>query len=403
MSNPPEFRFCEEWGAGQILFRNLSDPEEYKSVEFAAIAFDEITENEEYVYDAIRIRKRYDGVERIPMLAATNPTGVGRDWVYDKFVNPETSEKEGFNTEVLDSDGNPYHYKGYYYLASVPTDNPTLAPSYLDELSRMDDENKQAYFYGSWKAFQGQFFHLIPAIHQFNEDMYLPDEWLNIRGLDAGYGHPTVCLWAKIDFSGDIWIHREYSVTGQYAEYHKKHIAEMSTEDKYYLTVGDPKMWGGDRSSASNKTWREIFNNDKDGIGSFNMVKAKASQREERWQTMLDAFGYEAEWKFDEEGIKHRIIHRHPKIHISTACPLTWNSLTSRRHDQKNPDVVAKTQGLYKPGRGDDETDVVSYILMAARGKYGTSEIDQKYTERFEKNRTFAPNSLNAPVKIWTN
>lgn len=401
-SKPPEFHLCDEWGGGAILFRNLQKPDQYKSVQFGAIAFDEITENEEHIFDTILLRKRFPGVTHIPVLAATNPTGPGRSWVHRKFVDPTTREQAGVNNEILDVNGEPFKYKGFHFIKALPTDNPTLTPDYLDELSRKPEKIRKAYFEGSWEAFEGQFFDLIQELHQFDGEMEIDEGWRFYRAIDAGYGHPTVCLWGAVDYDGDLWIFREYSVTGHDAVYHKKHIAEMSSEDKYVRTVGDPKMWGGDHSVSTNKTWREVFNNDKDGVGSFNMVKAKASLREQRWDAMITAFGYDFEWQHHEDGTKSRKVNRFPNVRISTNCPLTWKSLTSRSHDDKNPDVIKKSQGLYKPGEGDDETDTLSYMLMSVSGKFGTAEKSPSYERQFARNRTYAPNTLNKSKSIWS-
>lgn len=401
-SKPPEYHLNPEFGSGQILFRNLSNPDQYKSVQFGAIAFEEITENEEHVFKTIMLRKRFPGVEHIPVLAATNPTGPGRAWVYRMFVDPETKELPGHD-DVHDHD-----YLGFHYIQALPTDNPTLAKAYLHDLNSADDKDRRAYYLGDWGAFKEQFFDLVPELHRFSRDIELPDEWPEYRAIDAGYGHPTVCLWGKVDFEGTLWVHREYSVSGHYAEYHKKHIAALSVDQygevmessRYVKTLGDPAMWKGDKSSASNVTWREIFNA-KDDIGSFEMVKARAAGKEDAWALMLNAFGCEFEWYTDKDGIKRRKILRYPKIRISEDCKCLWKSLTSRSRDDKNSDVVKKTQGMYKPGEGDDETDTLRYLFMGAiKGRFTDDEITADYNDRKSRitssaDRFYAQNSLS--------
>lgn len=391
-SKPPEYHLAPEFGSGQLLFRNLSNPDQYKSVQFGAIAFEEITEDEEHVFKTIMLRKRFPGVEHIPVLAATNPTGIGRAWVHRMFVDPETSEKAGYDAET------DHHYKGFHYIQALPTDNKTLTKGYLHDLNSADEKDRRAYYLGDWGAFAEQFFDLIPEIHRFPRDTELPDEWPEYRAIDAGANHPTVCLWGKVDFEGTLWVHREYSVSGHYAEYHKKHIAALSVDNygerkessEYIKTLGDPSMWHGDKSSAGNVTWREIFNA-KDEHGSFEMVKARAAGKSDAWQLMLNAFGCEFEWYRDANGINRRKILRYPKIRISEDCRCLWKSLTSRSRDDKNSDVVKKTQGMYKPGEGDDETDTLRYLYMGAiKGKYTDENLTEGYINRRQKIQTSA-------------
>lgn len=396
-SNPPEYHLNPEFGSGQILFRNLTTPDQYKSVQFGAIAFEEITEDEEHVFKTIMLRKRFPGVEHIPVLAATNPTGVGRAWVHRMFVDPETSEKPGYDAET------DHEYKGFHYIQALPTDNKTLTKGYLHDLNSADEKDRRAYYLGDWGAFAEQFFDLIPEIHRFPRDTELPDEWPEYRAIDAGYGHPTVALWGKVDFEGTLWVHREYSVSGHYAEYHKKHIAKLSVDNygvqkpsnEYVKTLGDPAMWHGDKSSEGNKTWREIFNA-KDEIGSFEMVKARAAGKSDAWQLMLNAFGCEFEWYRDKDGIQRRKILRYPKIRISEDCRCLWKSLTSRSRDDKNSDVVKKTQGMYKPGEGDDETDTLRYLYMGAiKGKFTDEFVTAEYRDKKQRITTNADQFYN--------
>lgn len=395
-SIPPEYHLCDFLGGGQLLFRNLQNPEHYKSVQFAAIAFDEITENEEWIFEEIMIRKRFTGVSHIPVLAATNPTGPGRAWVYEKFVDPKTRVKPKYIEEF------DHHTKGYHYIQALPTDNPTLSKDYYATLHERKPALRDAMLYGKWDAFQGQIYNLQPSVHRFSRDMDIPDEWPKFRAIDKGVAHPTVCLWGAADFEGGLWIYREYSITGQDAVWHKPRIAKLSgvrfegdseiqvlgrvpdREEVYAGTVGDPEMWRHAHSGMDDISWREVFNS-KDEYGSFDMTRAKVSKVNEGLDDLQVGFAFEEEWRENEKGIKRRVITRHPRIHISEDCECTWRSVTNASYDERDPEKMKKYQGTYGPGQGDDELKALMMMFRSAvQGKHGADgdEIGEVYQAR---------------------
>jgi len=411
-SKPPEFHLCDFLGGGQLLFRNLSDPDAYKSVQFAAIAFDEITENEEYVFEEIMIRKRFTGVSHIPVIAATNPTGPGRAWVHEKFVNEKTKVMPEYIEEF------DYHTKGYHYIQALPTDNPTLSKAYYATLKQRKPALRDAMLYGRWDTFQGQIYNLQPSVHRFSRSMDIPDEWPKFRAIDKGVAHPTVCLWGAVDFEGDLWIYREYSVTGQDAVWHKPRIAKLSGvrfqgEDEvqvlarcpsrpevYASTVGDPEMWRHGHTGMGDIAWREVFNDDKDEYGPFNMTRAKVSKVNEGLDDLQVGFSFDEQWEVRDDGTRKRIITRYPRIHISEDCECTWQSVTNASYDDRDPEKMKKYQGTYGPGQGDDELKALMMMWRSAvQGKLGKEgdEIDAGYEAR----RDGKVLERNRQPKIW--
>lgn len=68
-----EFTLNPAFGNGVICFRNLDNPSKYLSSEFAAIAIDELTLNEQTVFDFLRMRLRWVGVEDPKLIAGRIP------------------------------------------------------------------------------------------------------------------------------------------------------------------------------------------------------------------------------------------------------------------------------------------------------------------------------------------
>jgi hypothetical protein len=375
----PEYVLAEEYGGGTILFLNLADAEQYKSVEFAAIAIDEITEILEPIFDFLNLRKRYPGVKFVPVLAATNPTGPGRAWVYRRFVDPITRDKPRINEKMI-RDGKPYQSKGFNFIAALPSDNPILSDQIRDVMMNMPEKYRRAYDEGDWSVFEGMYFSMLePAVQQYDESStFIDPKWPRFRAIDSGYAHPTVCLWGAVSPDNTLWVYREYSKSLEYAEYHKEQIVLMSIDnegrpEQYVRTVGDRNMFGDRGSSYRNQTISEVYNAD-DKFGTLHMQKAYQKNKTQGWRELVNGLSFQRQISY-QEGVPIVTITRPPKVRISSGCPYTWNSLTTRTHDERNAENVKKTTGMYGPGQGDDETDDLLYLYMSSIfGLYGDEE-----------------------------
>jgi len=133
-----EFTLKPEYGSGIIAFRNLAEPENYLSVEFAIQAIDEINRNPKSKFDMLRSRLRWPGIKDVKFLAGCNP--LGEAWVKNMWVKrlfpPE--EKEQYE---------------FVYIPALPTDNPYLDQSYYKSLESLPENQRRAYLEGNWDAF----------------------------------------------------------------------------------------------------------------------------------------------------------------------------------------------------------------------------------------------------------
>ncbi len=357
-----EYRLYPEYGGGIIQFRNLDDPDKYKSVEFAMAAIDEVTEIEESEYDFLATRLRWPGIEHSPILCATNPTGVGAAWVRRRFVDPDKRDKPRKNPET------GYVSKGHYFIQALPIDNPTLPAQYLDALYKKPPKLRDAYFYGHWDVFEGQFYDLVPDVHLVRR-FEMPKEWNSFLAVDQGYAHPCAAIAARVDFDGTLWVGMDYSAVRRSPLQNKEGIAHRIAQtgfelDKFLVAVGDPSMWKTDGSLEGNRTPGEIYNAE-DEIGSFRLLKAN-NDRIAGWQALLEGFHYEQEEDRDRDGNVVTRLKKKPKIRIFDDLHFLWSSIRKLQHDDRRPEDVKKTTGEYPPGEGDDESDALRYLYMAA-------------------------------------
>lgn len=194
-----EFVLNDCLGGGTIALRNLDDPAKYLSAEFAAIAVDELTRSERNVFDSLRLRLRWPGVERPCFAAGTNPGGPGHAWVKKLWVDRDFP----LELKPLAED--------FAFLPATAYDNREhLSEQYYADLQSLPDRMRAAYLDGRWDLFEGQFFtNFEPAKHCYVtvEDKPWWSRWISI---DWGFEHPSAVYWHMQSEDGVIYTYREF-------------------------------------------------------------------------------------------------------------------------------------------------------------------------------------------------
>lgn len=116
-----------------------TDKYRYQSAEFQFIGFDELTQftEDQYRYLFSRLRRLENSYIPLRMRAASNPGGVGHDWVKQRFM----------------VEGN--EYERVFIPAKLP-DNPFIdQPSYVESLNQLDPITRRQYLEGDWTARHG--------------------------------------------------------------------------------------------------------------------------------------------------------------------------------------------------------------------------------------------------------
>jgi len=195
------FVLRREHGGGVIALRNLDDPTKYKSAEFAAIAVDELTLNPLSVFNLLRFRLRWPGVERPKFGAGTNPGGIGHAWVKKYWVTkeypPELESKRG----------------QFVLVKAKASDNPYVDPHYHEDLRTLPPEFAKQVADGDWNVYIGQYFpQFDPKIHVIRhaEAMARIQPW-HTRSLSGDWGdkHPHCFHWHAKDERNCIITYRE--------------------------------------------------------------------------------------------------------------------------------------------------------------------------------------------------
>lgn len=179
------------------------DEQQYRSAEFQYVGFDELTTFEESMYRFLFSRlRRNTGLARagvpLRMRSASNPGGIGHDWVQRHFLD--------FPTEDA------------IFIPSKLTDNPGLdQEAYLEALAYLDDVTLAQLRDGDWsvRPTGGRFDrHWLKADHLHTELPKGHEEWRWVRywdlaaseekpGKDPDY---TVGTLLGLDEQNEPWV-----------------------------------------------------------------------------------------------------------------------------------------------------------------------------------------------------
>ena len=271
----------------RILFRycdNESDALRFQGTEVDVLFIDEATQQSEEKMDKLRACVR--GVNAFPkrIYYTCNPGGEGHDWVKRLFIDRRFKETE-----------NP---DDYAFIQALVTDNRALMkqqPDYLDQLRSLPPKLREAWLYGRWDIFEGQFFEdfrtepdMIEAeaagCHLSAEELKKAHRWTHViepidlsrgearswtilRSYDFGYGKPFSCAWWAVDYDGVLYRVLElYGCTEtpneglrwtpdkQFEEIARVEREHPWLKGKTIEGVADPAIWDASRGESIYET-----------------------------------------------------------------------------------------------------------------------------------------------------
>ncbi len=251
--NDKEFGACFRFDHPKlppILFRNLDDPNKRRGAEGAAAFVDEITEMVLAAWGGIAYMVRAPGPSHRPILAATNPDGIGHAWV-KALWRPHLPLRSETGESRLSPHPNPLvRPEDYIYVPFLPKDNPLYdEETFRGLIAHLPPHVQRARRDGSWNAPEGaRFENLAEETHAFSLAERFPagvPSGLPIyMGIDYGLRAPYAGLWAFVDGDGDVFVYREDYRPGLTAKRQAERIAELtSPTERVRGCFLDPAMW----------------------------------------------------------------------------------------------------------------------------------------------------------------
>ena len=324
--NPAQFEFPS---GAKIWTGHLSNEDawtKYLGQEYQKIAIEELTliPNElDYLRLISSARSTIPGLSA-QVFGTTNPGGPGHAWVKARFVDVSRNETYFDKTSR----------KSRIFIPSKVTDNPTIMredPEYIDSLKALPDEFRRAWLDGDWDIFSGQFFQKWRHDIHVVDDFDIPNEWYKYRSIDYGFAAPLAVGFYAVDFKGNIYLYREHYEAGMELSHHIDRIIELSGDERYMMTVGDPSMWirnpqntnRSDVAAPTNMSIADIM-----GRHGINIIKAN-NERVNGWNLCRQYLNY-AE---NEE----------PKFKVFSTCKEFIRTIPSLVHDDKRPEDMDTT------------------------------------------------------------
>ncbi len=223
----------DQWGGPVLTLRNLDDPMKYKSSEFGIIAVDELTEHPVETFNVLSGSLRWPGLKDPRFIAASNPDGIGNQWVKDYFIN-----------HIYPPELQPLSNE-FNFVPALPTDNPHLDESYWIMLNSLPEDLKRAWLYGDWDVFSGRAFRTFARSTHVIQPIDIPDYWTRFVGIDSGYRAPFCALFgARNPDNGRVIIYKELYETNLTDRMQARKIMDISDDrEKKAMRFADPSMW----------------------------------------------------------------------------------------------------------------------------------------------------------------
>lgn len=262
---------------------NDKDLDRLQGTQYDVIFLDEATQLSEYQMKSIVACLR--GVNNFPkrVYYTCNPGGQGHQYIKRIFIDRKYADGEDPND--------------YTFIQSLVTDNKALMesqPDYFKQLEALPPKLREAWLYGRWDIFEGQFFEEFRetpdpqlcadagisveealAQHRFTHviepfDLNAGDKrgWNIMRSYDFGYNKPFSLAYWAVDYDGVLYrIMEMYGCTQTPNEGVKwspdeqfKRISEFEREHpwlkgrKIVDSVADPAIWDGSRGESIAET-----------------------------------------------------------------------------------------------------------------------------------------------------
>ena len=259
------------------------DLDQYQGAEFDVVFLDEATNLQEMWIRKITACVR--GVNNFPkrVYYTCNPGGVSHGYIKRLFI-----DKQYEGGEVAED---------YSFIQSLVTDNKALMksqPDYLKQLEALPPKLREAWLYGNWNIFSGQFFEdfrITPdpdlcykagisvedaleqhrfthVIKPFDINAGNRKGWNIMRSYDFGYNKPFSLGYWAIDYDGTLYrILEFYGCTQTPDEGVKwspdeqfKRIRELENQHpwlkgrKIVDSVADPAIWDRSRGESIAET-----------------------------------------------------------------------------------------------------------------------------------------------------
>ena len=306
---------------------NDRDVLRYQGQEYDIIAIDEATQLSEFRFSIFKACLR--GVSPYPrrMYLTCNPGGIGHTWVKRLFIDREFRAGE--------------HPEDYAFIPALVYDNTVLTtadPDYIRSLESLPDRLRNAWLFGRWDVFEGQFFpEFDTAVHLCSPSV-IPSYTKQFVAVDYGFDM-LAALLIGVDCEGNYWVIAEHCEAGLTLSEAAASISALAQGHRVEYVVASPDLWN--RRQDSGRSGFEIM---QECHGMPPMIPAD-NRRIPGWRILR-------EYLSQQEG--------HPTLRISTACHELIHSLPALLCHRERPEDASD-----EPHAVTHAPEALRYALMS--------------------------------------
>lgn len=336
------------------------DYDRYHGREFCWLGIDEISlyEDREY-YDKLKsVVRTTDPTLPKRIRVATNPSGPGRVWIKEYFLDAG-DENTTIVTKVKLKNGVEVTLTKKWIKATI-FDNPTMVqndPEYIADLMALPEIKRRQWVDGDFEAAEGLAFSDFHPDYHVIEPSEISSNWIKFRGCDWGFRAKAVCLWIAVDFDGNYYVYREFVTQQMTADIFAQNVLALDGDE--YISYGVIDGSVGDERGISGPTIDEQMRNE--GL-IWRYADKKPGSRIHRKMTL-------------HQLLKLDPVTKKPRIFIFNTCKQLIKELGSLPVDPNNSEDVDTTME-------DHAYDAVTYALASRPDKNYINNRQLHYHQR---------------------
>lgn len=181
------------------------------------------------------------------MYLTCNPGGIGHSWVKRLFVDRK------FRGDERPED--------YSFIPALVFDNQVLIscdPDYVKTLETLPEKLRDAWLFGRWDVFEGQFFPEFDSAVHVCKPSSVPNGLKYFASLDYGFDMLAVLLFG-VDRDGRVYVIKEHCESGLTLSEGADRVAELCRPYPVEIVFASPDLWN--RRQDSGRSGFEIMQN----------------------------------------------------------------------------------------------------------------------------------------------
>lgn len=201
--------------------KTLTDKYQYQGTAFQYVGWDELTQfpEQDYRYLFSRLRRLEGSTVPVRMRAATNPGGIGHEWVRRRFIEPGAAHR--------------------VFVPARLDDNPSLDKTeYLEALAELDATTRAQLEKGVWvRDAEGLVYHFSDERNVVDAAPDCPNKLL---ALDFGVTAPTsfnILGWR--DHDPTVYVLRSWKVRDLAPSEAAEEVIRLDEQHRFHVIVGD--------------------------------------------------------------------------------------------------------------------------------------------------------------------